>query len=443
MRRDDFEALNERQRAHRAAQARRPSSTRAMPRPARCASSIPTIAARAAAELLRLRPRRGAGLRAAGRRRARCSTRSTAMGVPVTPERAVVAGRRRAGRLPPRRRARGATRCRSTSTAWSTRSTRCALQQRARLRVARAALGGGAQVPGAGADDDRCATSTCRSAAPASSRRSPSSQPVFVGGTTVSNATLHNEDEIARKDVRIGDTVIVRRAGDVIPEVVGVVLEKRPPTPSRSTCIGGSTASARSAAARSRARRARSTGAASGGLFCPAQRKQAILHFARAARWTSRASATSSSTSWSTAAWSRTLPDLYRLGLAQLAALERMGEKTAANLRRGAREAASTPRLPRFLYAPRHPPRRRDDREGSGAALRRARSRSWTRRVEQLLEVADVGPIVAQSVRTFFDAAAQPRGGRAAARLRRALARRRGRAPTRRRRSRWPARPSC
>ncbi len=101
-------------------------------------------------------------------------------------------------------------------------------------------------------------------------------EPVFVGGTTVSNATLHNEDEIRRKDVHIGDTVIVRRAGDVIPEVVGVLVDKRPANARAfvmpTTCpVCGSHVVREEGEAASRC---------SGGLFCAAQRKQAILHFA-------------------------------------------------------------------------------------------------------------------------------------------------------------------
>ena len=102
-------------------------------------------------------------------------------------------------------------------------------------------------------------------------------QPVFVGGTTVSNATLHNEDEIRRKDLRIGDTVVVRRAGDVIPEVAAVIIEKRPPNatqfvmPTRCPeCDSAILKLEGEVIARCR-----------GGLICPAQRKQALLHFAQ------------------------------------------------------------------------------------------------------------------------------------------------------------------
>ena len=107
-------------------------------------------------------------------------------------------------------------------------------------------------------------------------------EPVFVGGTTVSNATLHNEDETRRKDVRIGDTVIVRRAGDVIPEVVGVVLDKRPAEVGEPfdlyKRLGGKCPVCGSAIVREEGE---VDWRCSGGLSCPAQRKQAMLHFAQ------------------------------------------------------------------------------------------------------------------------------------------------------------------
>ena len=106
-------------------------------------------------------------------------------------------------------------------------------------------------------------------------------EPVFVGGTTVSNATLHNEDETRRKDVRAGDTVIVRRAGDVIPEVVGVVLERRPADVGEPfdlyKRLGGHCPVCGSDIVREEGE---ADWRCTGGLFCPAQRKQAILHFA-------------------------------------------------------------------------------------------------------------------------------------------------------------------
>ena len=153
-------------------------------------------------------------------------------------------------------------------------------------------------------------------------------KPVFVGGVTVSNATLHNEDEIRRKDVRIGDTVIVRRAGDVIPEVVGVVLEKRHPGaqefslleqyPVCPVCGSHVIRLPDEAAAR-----------CSGGLFCPAQRKQAILHFASRRAMDIEGLGDKLVDQLVDKELVHTPADLYKLGMNTLANLERMAEKSA------------------------------------------------------------------------------------------------------------------
>ncbi|HEX4883129.1 MAG TPA: NAD-dependent DNA ligase LigA, partial [Casimicrobiaceae bacterium] len=152
--------------------------------------------------------------------------------------------------------------------------------------------------------------------------------PVFVGGVTVTNATLHNEDEVRRKDVHVGDTVIVRRAGDVIPEVVRVVPERRPPRakPFRmpAVCPECGSAIARlpdEAVAR-----------CTGGLFCPAQRKQALLHFASRRAMDIEGLGDKLVDQLVDAGIVRTAADLYTLGVAKLAALERMADKSAANL---------------------------------------------------------------------------------------------------------------
>ncbi|WP_430421751.1 NAD-dependent DNA ligase LigA [Methylibium petroleiphilum] len=222
-------------------------------------------------------------------------------------------------------------------------------------------------------------------------------QPVFVGGTTVSNATLHNRFELRRKGIRIGDTVIVRRAGDVIPEVVGRVPEPRaayvPNFPMPRTCpVCGSQALRERGSVDYRC---------SGGLFCAAQRKQALLHFAGRRMMDIEGLGDKLVEQLVDGGIIRTLPELYRLGVAKLVALERMGDKSAANLV-AALEASKATTLARFLFSLgiRH------IGEATAKDLARhfgALDRVMDASVEQLLEVNDVGPVVAQSVRTFFD----------------------------------------
>jgi DNA ligase (NAD+) len=227
--------------------------------------------------------------------------------------------------------------------------------------------------------------------------------PVFVGGTTVSNATLHNQDEIDRKDVRIGDTVIVRRAGDVIPEVVGVIADKRPAGAEpfsiharlKGKCpICGSDIERPEGEVDWRC---------SGGLFCPAQRKQAILHFASRRAMDIEGLGDKLVDQLVDSGLIRTLPELYKLGVAKLCALERMAEKSAQNLVAGLEKSKHTT-LGRFLFALgiRH--------VGETTAKDLARHFGQLDRIldaseAQLLEVKDVGPVVAQSIHTFF---AQP-----------------------------------
>ncbi|MBC8057716.1 MAG: NAD-dependent DNA ligase LigA, partial [Rhizobiales bacterium] len=227
--------------------------------------------------------------------------------------------------------------------------------------------------------------------------------PVFVGGTTVSNATLHNQDEIDRKDVRIGDTVIVRRAGDVIPEVVGTVIDKRPADAERFDLykkLGGRCPVCGSEITREEGE---VDWRCSGGLFCAAQRKQAILHFAGRRAMDVEGLGDKLVDQLVEAGIVRTLPELYKLGVANLAALDRMAEKSAQNLIDGLEKSKQTT-LARFLYALgiRH--------VGETTAKDLARHFGQLERVldaseAQLLEVNDVGPIVAQSIHTFF---AQP-----------------------------------
>ena len=227
--------------------------------------------------------------------------------------------------------------------------------------------------------------------------------PVFVGGTTVSNATLHNQDEIDRKDVRIGDTVIVRRAGDVIPEVVGMVADKRPADSQPFDLykkLGGHCPVCGSEITREEGE---VDWRCSGGLFCAAQRKQAILHFAGRRAMDVEGLGDKLVDQLVDAGIVRTLPDLYKLGIAKLSALERMAEKSAQNLVDGLEKSKQTT-LARFLYALgiRH--------VGETTAKDLAKHFGQLDRVlaaseAQLLEVNDVGPIVAQSIHTFF---AQP-----------------------------------
>ena len=251
-------------------------------------------------------------------------------------------------------------------------------------------------------------------------------KPVFVGGVTVTNATLHNEDEVRRKDVRVGDVVVVRRAGDVIPEVVRIVLERRQPDATGFTMpalcpVCGSAVVKPDGEAISRC---------TGGLFCAAQRKQALLHFASrramdieglgeklvdqlvggagptaAANVDAVASAVAEDAAGPATAQVaplvRTPADLYHLTAAQLRGLERMAEKSASNLV-AAIDASRRPSFARFVFAlgirnvgettardlARH--------FGTLDALMRATQ-------PELLQVADVGPVVAQSIATFFE----------------------------------------
>jgi DNA ligase (NAD+) len=228
-------------------------------------------------------------------------------------------------------------------------------------------------------------------------------QPVFVGGTTVSNATLHNQSEIERKDVRIGDTVIVRRAGDVIPEVVGIIAEKRPAHAQPFDLykkLGGKCPVCGSEVTREEGE---VDWRCSGGLFCPAQRKQAILHYASRRAMDIEGLGDRLVDQLVDSGLIRTLPELYKLGIAKLLELERMGEKSAHNLLENLDKSKQTT-LARFLYALgiRHVGETTaKDLANHFGSLDRVLEASEA----QLLEVSDVGPTVAQSIHTFF---AQP-----------------------------------
>ena len=220
--------------------------------------------------------------------------------------------------------------------------------------------------------------------------------PVFVGGTTVSNATLHNEDEIHRKDIRVGDAVIVRRAGDVIPEIVGVVLERRPAR-TRQFHMPATCPVCGSAVYREEGEK---VARCSGGLFCPAQQKQALLHFAGRRAIDIEGLGDKLVEQLVDAGLVRSPADLFKIDLATLAGLERMAEKSAANVLAAIDKARRTT-LSRFIFALgiRHvgesTARDLARHFGSLDALMDAGE-------THLLTVADVGPVVAASIKRFF-----------------------------------------
>jgi DNA ligase (NAD+) len=223
--------------------------------------------------------------------------------------------------------------------------------------------------------------------------------PVFVGGVTVTNATLHNEDELRRKDVRIGDTVIVRRAGDVIPEVVAVVRDRRPrgaqefKMPAACPVCGSAVV-----------RRPDEAGArCSGGLICAAQRKQALLHFASRRAMDIEGLGEKLVDQLVDHQIVKTAADLYRLGLIALAGLERMAAKSAQNVLRAIDSSKSTT-LARFIFALGI----RNVGEATAKELARhfgSLDRLMQADEEALRQVADVGPVVALSIAQFFSEA--------------------------------------
>ncbi len=221
-------------------------------------------------------------------------------------------------------------------------------------------------------------------------------KPVFVGGVTVTNATLHNEDEVRRKDVRVGDTVMVRRAGDVIPEVISVVPGKRLPgapvyqLPHQCPACGSAVIRLPDEA----------VARCSGGLVCPAQRKQALLHFASRRAMDIDGLGEKLVDQLVDAQIVKGPADLYRLGLEALAGLERMGEKSARNLL-AALEKSKRTSLGRFIYA-------LGIRNVGEATAKDLASHFGT--IDALMEadetalqeVPDIGPVVTESIRKFF-----------------------------------------
>ena len=236
-------------------------------------------------------------------------------------------------------------------------------------------------------------------------------EPVFVGGVTVTNATLHNEDEVRRKDVRIGDTVVVRRAGDVIPEIVRVLIERRPAgarefkMPKRCPECGSAVVRLPDEAV------ARCTG----GLVCPAQRKQALRHFASRHALDIEGLGEKLIDQLVDSGRVRTPADIYRLTAEDLATLDRMADKSAANVI-AAIDGSRRTTLTRFIYALgiRHvgEATARDLAAHFGALAPVLEATE-----EALTQVPDVGPVLAESIRDFF---AEPHNRQVIAALRKA-----------------------
>ncbi len=228
--------------------------------------------------------------------------------------------------------------------------------------------------------------------------------PVFVGGVTVTNATLHNEAEARRKDVRIGDTVVVRRAGDVIPEVVSVVLDKRP----MKDLFGGEALHAAfelpktCPVCNSAIEKPEDEAIArcAGGLVCPAQRKQALLHFAGRRALDIEGLGDKLVEQLVDNAIVKTPADLYKLGLLAMANLERMAEKSAGNILVAIGKSRQTT-LARFIFAL--------GIRNVGEATAKDLARHFgnldvlmAADIDSLQQVPDVGPVVAASIVRFF-----------------------------------------
>ncbi|HIB84643.1 MAG TPA: NAD-dependent DNA ligase LigA [Chromatiaceae bacterium] len=221
-------------------------------------------------------------------------------------------------------------------------------------------------------------------------------QPVVVGGVTVTNATLHNIDEVLRKDVRVGDTVVVRRAGDVIPEVVRVLVDRRvvdaPVFSMPVRCPACDSALVRA--------EDEAVVRCSGGLICPAQRKEQILHFASRKAMDIEGLGDKLIEQLIDRGLIANVADLYQLTVEKISVLERMGDKSAENLV-AALAASRATTLDRFLYAlgirevGEATARSLANYFGSLEAVRSAD-------LESLQEVGDVGPVVADNVAAFF-----------------------------------------
>lgn len=222
-------------------------------------------------------------------------------------------------------------------------------------------------------------------------------KPVFVGGVTVSNATLHNMDEVRRLDLHIGDTVFIRRAGDVIPKVVKVVQDKRPADawvielPAQCPACGSDVVQIEGEV----------IARCSGGLFCPAQRKEAIRHYASRKALDIEGLGDKWVDILVDSEKVETIADLYRLRKADLIGLERMGDKSASNLI-AAIDASRQPLLWRFLYA--LGIREVGEATAKGLAGYFGSLEAIAEADENALQaVSDVGPIVAGHLRSFFE----------------------------------------
>ncbi len=226
--------------------------------------------------------------------------------------------------------------------------------------------------------------------------------PVFVGGVTVTNATLHNEAEARRKDVRVGDTVVVRRAGDVIPEVVSVVLDRRPVKAGGEALHAAFELPKTCPVCNSAIEKPEDEAIArcTGGLFCPAQRKQALLHFAGRRAMDIEGLGDKLVEQLVDNAIVKTPADLYKLGLLAMANLERMAEKSAANILAAIGKSRQTT-LARFIFAL--------GIRNVGEATAKDLARHFgnldaliAADADRLQQVPDVGPVVAASIVRFF-----------------------------------------
>ena len=221
-------------------------------------------------------------------------------------------------------------------------------------------------------------------------------QPVFVGGVTVTNATLHNQDELDRKDIRVGDTVIIRRAGDVIPQIVGVVLSKRPPNtqvfklPTRCPICDAEIIRLHGEA----------IARCSGGLYCPAQQKEAIKHFASRKALDIEGLGDKLIAQLFDEKLISNIADLFHLAPDDLLELDRMGEKSVENLLAAIQKSKSTT-LPRFIYSLGI----RDVGEATALSLANFfgdLSEIQKADKEALERVPEVGSVVAESIVSFF-----------------------------------------